>query len=182
MEMWNKFIPWNGCVFCVCACVLLGMSCVFNYYIKHCLCIEYQTSNLHWRPKVDGSVDQVVGALTCPVCLELPRHLPVPVCHNGHTVCLTCSRNGLGHCPVCRCFTLQSSCQNCLLVYFARCKLASLMVFFRDPQPRGVSLLAGRLIQVVPHRCPHQPCNKVYGLPRHSTLCQIHTRYRLMSL
>jgi len=91
-------------------------------------------------------MSEVVGALTCPVCLELPRHLPVPVCHNGHTVCLTCSRNGLGHCPVCR-----------------------------DPQPRGVSLLAGRLIQVVPHRCPHQPCNKVMTMgevEEHQAACQ----------
>ena len=106
----------------------------------------------------------MVGALTCPVCLELPRHLPVPVCHNGHTVCLTCSRNGLGQCPVCRCFIHASELdQKYLLMYFARCKLVSLVVF-RDPQPRGVSLLAGRLIQVVPHRCPHQPCNKVNTL------------------
>ena len=144
-----------------CLWVLFGMSCVFYCYIKCCLCIEYQTSNLHWRPKEEGRVDQVVGALTCPVCLELPRHLPVPVCHNGHTVCLTCSRNGLGQCPVCRCFIHASELdQKYLLMYFARCKLVSLAVF-RDPQPRGVSLLAGKLIQVVPHRCPHQPCNKV---------------------
>jgi len=91
-------------------------------------------------------MSEVVGALTCPVCLELPRHLPVPVCHNGHTVCLTCSRNGLGQCPVCR-----------------------------DPQPRGVSLLAGKLIQVVPHRCPHQPCNKVMTMgevEEHQAACQ----------
>jgi len=94
----------------------------------------------------DRVMSEVVGALTCPVCLELPRHLPVPVCQNGHTVCLTCSRNGLGHCPVCR-----------------------------DPEPRGVSLLAGRLIQVVPHRCPHQPCNKVMTMgevEEHQAACQ----------
>jgi len=91
-------------------------------------------------------MSEVVGALNCPVCLELPRHLPVPVCQNGHTVCLTCSRNGLGHCPVCR-----------------------------DPQPRGVSLLAGKLIQLVPHRCPHQPCNKVMRMgevEEHQAACQ----------
>lgn len=94
----------------------------------------------------ERAMSEVVGALTCPVCLELPRHLPVPVCQNGHTICLTCSRNGLGHCPVCR-----------------------------DPRPRGVSFLAGRLIQVVPHRCPYQPCNKVMTMgevEEHQAACQ----------
>ena len=31
----------------------------------------------------------------------------------------------------------------------------------RDQGPRDVSLLAGILIQILPHRCPFQPCNKV---------------------
>jgi len=94
----------------------------------------------------DRALSEVIGALNCPVCLELPRQLPVPVCQNGHTVCLTCSRNGLAHCPVCR-----------------------------DPEPRGVSLLAGRLIQIVPHRCPHQACDKVMTMgevEEHQAACR----------
>jgi len=100
-------------------------------------------ASLHER---ESAMSEVIGALNCPVCLELPRQLPVPVCQNGHTVCLTCSRNGLAHCPVCR-----------------------------DPEPRGVSLLAGRLIQVVPHRCPHQACDKVMTMGEvegHQAACQ----------
>ena len=135
---------------CLAACSLhISLGCY-----EFLIIISNVSVFLYWRPKVD--VDQVVGALTCPVCLELPRHLPVPVCQNGHTICLTCSRNGLGHCPVCRCVRTRSK----LLMRRARCILVSLMVC-RDPRPRGVSFLAGRLIQVVPHRCPYQPCNKV---------------------
>merc|ERR1719234_2261232 len=94
----------------------------------------------------DRAMAEVVGALNCPVCLELPRQLPVPVCQNGHTVCQTCSSNGLAHCPVCR-----------------------------DPEPRGVSLLAGTLIQIVPHSCPHQACDKVMRMgevEEHQAECQ----------
>merc|ERR1719234_1321364 len=121
---------------------------------------QYQSRNQRERAELQSTVRsleahlqerdrvmaEVVGALNCPVCLELPRHLPVPVCQNGHTVCSTCSSNGLVHCPVCR-----------------------------DAEPRGVSLLAGRLIQVVPHCCPHQACDKVMRMGEveaHQAACQ----------
>ena len=37
--------------------------------------------------------------LECPVCLDIPRSCPVPVCPNGHVVCQTCKRDS---CPTCR--------------------------------------------------------------------------------
>jgi len=39
--------------------------------------------------------------IECPVCLELPRNGPVPVCPNGHFVCSTCKKDS---CPSCRTF------------------------------------------------------------------------------
>lgn len=45
----------------------------------------------------------------CPVCLELPREGPVPVCPNGHVVCSPCLRRRrqiegelITSCPSCR--------------------------------------------------------------------------------
>jgi len=45
----------------------------------------------------------IVGKLSdkveCPVCLEVPRAGPVPVCPNGHIVCKKCKKTT---CPTCR--------------------------------------------------------------------------------
>ena len=35
----------------------------------------------------------------CPVCFDIPRKAPIPVCPNGHVVCVRCVR---GECPTCR--------------------------------------------------------------------------------
>jgi len=72
--------------------------------------------------------------LQCPVCLELPHLLPIPVCANGHLVCQACSARSQA-CPVCR-----------------------------DPRPRASSSLAGRLVQALPHTCSFPPCGKVMAL------------------
>ena len=37
--------------------------------------------------------------IECPVCLEVPRSGPVPVCPNGHLVCKKCQAST---CPTCR--------------------------------------------------------------------------------
>ena len=37
--------------------------------------------------------------IECPVCLDIPRSCPVPVCPNGHVVCKTCKKDS---CPTCR--------------------------------------------------------------------------------
>merc|ERR1712059_161817 len=35
----------------------------------------------------------------CPVCLDVPKKAPIPVCPNGHVVCSKCVRE---KCPTCR--------------------------------------------------------------------------------
>ena len=42
---------------------------------------------------------EVTDQIECPVCLEVPRIGPVPVCPNGHLVCKSCKT---ASCPTCR--------------------------------------------------------------------------------
>merc|ERR1719154_219774 len=44
-------------------------------------------------------LDQMKDKVECPVCMEVPRSGPVPVCPNGHFVCKKCKT---GACPTCR--------------------------------------------------------------------------------
>jgi len=44
-------------------------------------------------------VDKLKDKIECPVCMEIPRKGPVPVCPNGHFVCQTCKKES---CPTCR--------------------------------------------------------------------------------
>ena len=43
--------------------------------------------------------DDLRDKIECPVCLDTPRLGPVPVCPNGHVVCLNCKAQS---CPTCR--------------------------------------------------------------------------------
>jgi len=49
--------------------------------------------------KQDELLRQVCDKIECPVCMEMPRSGPVPVCPNGHFVCKTCKADS---CPTCR--------------------------------------------------------------------------------
>ena len=44
-------------------------------------------------------IELLKDQVECPVCLEVPRELPVAICPNGHVVCKSCKRNS---CPKCR--------------------------------------------------------------------------------
>jgi len=44
-------------------------------------------------------VDKLKDKIECPVCMEIPRKGPVPVCPNGHFVCPKCKKDS---CPTCR--------------------------------------------------------------------------------
>jgi len=44
-------------------------------------------------------VQRLVDKVECPVCLEVPKKFPIPVCPNGHVVCSKCVRED---CPTCR--------------------------------------------------------------------------------
>jgi len=47
----------------------------------------------------DGLVQKLRDKVECPVCLEVPKKAPIPVCPNGHMVCSECVRED---CPTCR--------------------------------------------------------------------------------
>lgn len=80
--------------------------------------------------KNEQIVDQLVDKVECPVCLEIPRSLPVHVCPNGHVLCEDC-RVGAQSCPKCR-------------VNIGN----------------GKSLLANIIIENIEHKCKYDLCNK----------------------
>jgi len=49
--------------------------------------------------KQDHMLKELKDKIECPVCLSIPRNGPVPVCSNGHFVCIKCKRDT---CPTCR--------------------------------------------------------------------------------
>jgi len=49
--------------------------------------------------KYDNLVTKMQAKVECPVCFEVPKQAPVPVCPNGHVVCQGCKRD---LCPTCR--------------------------------------------------------------------------------
>jgi len=49
--------------------------------------------------KQDKFVQNLKDKIECPVCYEIPRCGPVPICPNGHIVCIKCKRDA---CPTCR--------------------------------------------------------------------------------
>jgi len=50
--------------------------------------------------KLDTLMQKVKEKIECPVCLDIPRKSPVPVCPNGHFVCEKCKTTD--SCPSCR--------------------------------------------------------------------------------
>ena len=46
-------------------------------------------------------IESLEANLECPVCLVLPRELPIPCCVSGHIVCRTCKEH-VSNCPTCR--------------------------------------------------------------------------------
>ena len=49
--------------------------------------------------KYEDLVKKLRDKVECPVCFDVPRKAPVPVCPNGHVVCVRCAR---AECPTCR--------------------------------------------------------------------------------
>jgi len=49
--------------------------------------------------KLDILMHKVKEKMECPVCLDIPKKSPVPVCPNGHFVCEKCKTKS---CPTCR--------------------------------------------------------------------------------
>ena len=48
-----------------------------------------------------GGVSDLESVVECPVCLVIPRDLPIPCCPAGHIICRPC-RGRVLHCPTCR--------------------------------------------------------------------------------
>merc|ERR1712059_187624 len=49
--------------------------------------------------KQEDLVQLLRDKVECPVCLDVPRSFPIPVCPNGHVVCSKCVKK---ECPTCR--------------------------------------------------------------------------------
>jgi len=49
--------------------------------------------------KYHDLVKKLRDKVECPVCFDVPRKAPIPVCPNGHVVCVRCVR---AECPTCR--------------------------------------------------------------------------------
>eukprot|EP00092_Neocalanus_flemingeri_P022888 GFUD01024815.1.p1 GENE.GFUD01024815.1~~GFUD01024815.1.p1 ORF type:complete len:292 (-),score=46.52 GFUD01024815.1:37-912(-) len=49
--------------------------------------------------KFKDVIEQMKDKIECPVCLDVPRSHPIPVCPNGHVVCKECKTDS---CPTCR--------------------------------------------------------------------------------
>ena len=74
--------------------------------------------------KIDGNA--IASTLECPVCLNVPRELPIPQCPAGHIICKEC-RPSLNKCPTCRKRLLADN----------------------------NSIIAGYLIDQIPHKCKY---------------------------
>jgi len=67
---------------------------------------EHESENKILKNRIDelekqqkDLIDKLKDKIECPVCMEIPRKGPVPVCPNGHLVCPTCKKES---CPTCR--------------------------------------------------------------------------------
>ena len=69
-------------------------------------CGEFNTMK-HKVRRQNLLIQKLKDKLECPVCLDVPRNAPVPVCLNGHFVCQKCKRDS---CPSCRIFCIVFYC------------------------------------------------------------------------
>ena len=70
---------------------------------------EFDSEVITLKKKLDKKEEEVGSSknmleklkdkMECPVCLDIPRSGPVPVCPNGHVVCKECKKD---ICPICR--------------------------------------------------------------------------------
>ena len=72
---------------------------VFLYPTRHSIFIFHiLSSDAVTRSEGLNDLESVVE---CPVCLVVPRDLPIPCCPAGHIMCRSCRARVL-HCPTCR--------------------------------------------------------------------------------
>jgi len=83
--------------------------------------------------------------LQCPVCLLVPRDIPIPACPVGHLVCQRCRVN-VHICPTCRRLMLKD----------------------------GTNTLANKMIERIPHPCKYSECqvkNYLKEIVKHEARC-----------
>ena len=94
-------------------------------------------------------MDKISEELQCPVCLLIPREVPIPACPVGHIICKNCRVN-MTTCPTCR----------------------------RPMLEDGTNTLANRMIEIVPHPCKYSNCqvkNHLKEIEDHEERCQERT-------
>ena len=71
-----------------------------------------------------AACNRIASEFECPVCLLIPREIPISACPVGHIVCKSC-REKVTSCPSCR----------------------------RKMSEDGTNTLANKLIEIIPHPC-----------------------------
>jgi len=107
-------------------------------------------------------VEKLKDKVECPVCMEIPRAGPVPVCPNGHVVCQVCMR---GTCPTCR--VHMGTGKSLLAITIIeniehKCKFDDCEEYFHVD-------IVEEHIKVCPHRtvcCPKRNCKAEFGLSK----------------
>lgn len=101
-------------------------------------------------PNYKGVVEEFQLSLECPVCLTIPREVPVPSCSAGHIICRPC-RQKVTSCPTCR-------------------------IPYNNVNVAITSSLASSLIGTILHKCKfsHYGCNikmKLNEIDKHEEKC-----------
>jgi len=97
------------------------------------------------KANVRRKMDKISDELQCPVCLLIPREVPIPACPVGHIICKTC-RGNMTTCPTCR----------------------------RLMPEDGTNTLANKMIELVPHSCKYSKCqvkNYLKEIEEHEARC-----------
>ena len=91
--------------------------------------------------------ESIADEFECPVCLLIPREVPIPACSVGHIVCQSCRVN-VTDCPTCR----------------------------RQMPEDGTNTLANKLIEKIQHPCKYkqfgcQVKNTLKDIRKHEDNC-----------
>jgi len=112
--------------------------------------------------RLNNIVEKLKENLECPVCMDIPRSGPMPVCPNGHFVCKNCKT---GSCPTCRVDMGNGKSLLAMTVIENidhKCKFAECEeVFAMDKLLAHEKICDHRIV-----RCPHSGCNEDVALSK----------------
>ena len=100
--------------------------------------------------ELKGLMTEIEASLECPVCLMIPREVPIPSCSAGHIICRPCRQN-LTNCPTCR-------------------------VSYNNNAITNTNSLASSMIETILHKCKysHYQCHvklKLNDIVKHEEKC-----------